>query len=311
MLPRAQNHMRMISTSRAAAAAAASNAVDSAPCGGGDASPYVVMATMTIKEHYLDRFIDFSISDGLDSVLTEPGCRRFDIIQDHEQKNKFLMVEAYDNKDSFTAHLASEHFMKWHRAVRPTFLVEPEVTFARLLHPGHANMDSLNKEHIDDHAFGTKLIRHTSHTIDSDFLNEYLSRLLQEANDASKDDNCLRFDVYQNIENPQEILSYEIFEDNDAYQQHQQLPSAVDRMTKGKEWSETQTVLQLPQQQQPNAVSSSSSSSSCRDPLVLKGRNIWPPDSWNFHSYHNPSGIVFQRQNSVELQNHLKAKAKH
>jgi len=86
---------------------------------------------------------------------------------------------------------------------------------------------------------------------------------------------------------------------------------AVDRMTKGKEWSETQTVLQLPQQQQPNAVSSSSSSSSCRDPLVLKGRNIWPPDSWNFHSYHNPSGIVFQRQNSVELQNHLKAKAKH
>jgi len=248
------------------------------------------MVRLSIKDHYLDRFIDATISDGLDSVLTESGCRRFDITQDHQQRNKFLLMEAYDNKDSFSSHLETDHFAKWHRSVRPTFLCEPEVTFARLLHPGHANMDSINPDKIDDHAFGTKLIRHTSHTIDSDFLNEYLSLVLFEAAEASKDDSCLRFDVYQNIENPQEVLSYEVFEDKEAALQHQQLPSAVDRMTKGLEWSETPLEAQ--------------------EAVPVEGRNIWPPNSWNFHSLHNPSGIVFQRQNSVELENHL-AKKKH
>jgi len=78
--------------------------------------------------------------------------------------------------------------------------------------------------------------------------------------------------------------------DDDDTGSHPPPSGAVDRMTKGLEWSETPLEAQ--------------------EAVPVEGRNIWPPNSWNFHSLHNPSGIVFQRQNSVELENHL-AKKKH
>jgi len=43
---------------------------------------YILMVRLKAKQDHINDFIKASIADGTGSVLHEPGCRRFDIIQD-------------------------------------------------------------------------------------------------------------------------------------------------------------------------------------------------------------------------------------
>mmetsp|Transcript_18507 Transcript_18507/g.26010 ORF Transcript_18507/g.26010 Transcript_18507/m.26010 type:complete len:270 (+) Transcript_18507:24-833(+) len=220
---------------------------------------YMVMVKHHIKEHHLDKFIECSISDGLGSVVTEEGCRRFDVIQDSSEPEKFAFTEVYDNKEAFDVHVNSPHFLKWYQTARSIQVEDPVVSFCRVLYPVHANFDSFVPENELDAGFGSLHIRHSGVEIESEMLAEYLSYVLAEAGEASKETDCLRFDVYQNLENPNEIYTYEVYSDTLAYSRHEETSSAQARAEKADQWG----------------VGGAGE---------ILGRNIWPPNSWNFSS---------------------------
>jgi len=220
----------------------------------------MVMVKFDIKEHYLDRFIEGAVADGVGSVLTEEGCRRFDVVQDLKDHTKFAFTEAYDNKEAFEHHVTTHHFLKFHRATRPTQVSEPVVSFCRVLFPANGNFDSYVEGKDNEMGFGTHHIRHSGQHIQSDYLAEYLSVVMAEAGEATKETSCLRFDVYQNLEVPNEIYTYEVYEDVEAYNQHQQTSTAEARAKKTQEWGKAGGAGEL------------------------VGRNIWPPNCWNFSS---------------------------
>ena len=47
------------------------------------------------------------------AAVTEPGCRRFDILNLASDPNHFLLYEVYDNEAAFQAHRATDHFKKY------------------------------------------------------------------------------------------------------------------------------------------------------------------------------------------------------
>ena len=47
----------------------------------------VLMVSITIKEGFKDQFMDSLMGDAIGSNNDEPGCYRFDVIQDNEQDN--------------------------------------------------------------------------------------------------------------------------------------------------------------------------------------------------------------------------------
>jgi quinol monooxygenase YgiN len=47
------------------------------------------------------------------AAVTEPGCRRFDILNLSSDPNHFLLYEVYDNEAAFQAHRATDHFKKY------------------------------------------------------------------------------------------------------------------------------------------------------------------------------------------------------
>jgi autoinducer 2-degrading protein len=51
------------------------------------------------------------------AAATEPGCRRFDILNLASDPNHFLLYEVYDNEAAFKAHRETEHFKKYFAAV--------------------------------------------------------------------------------------------------------------------------------------------------------------------------------------------------
>ena len=45
--------------------------------------------------------------------LQEPGCLRFDVLQEADDPTRFLLVEAYDSEDDLTAHKTTDHYKAW------------------------------------------------------------------------------------------------------------------------------------------------------------------------------------------------------
>jgi len=43
----------------------------------------------------------------------EPGCVRFDIMQDPEDENSFKLYEAYQTPEDITTHKSTEHYKAW------------------------------------------------------------------------------------------------------------------------------------------------------------------------------------------------------
>ena len=77
---------------------------------------YVIIAPIQIKEGYKERFIEEMIGDAVGSVRDEPGCIRFDVIQDAQDENRIWLYEVYVDEAAFEAHTQAPHFEKWRDA---------------------------------------------------------------------------------------------------------------------------------------------------------------------------------------------------
>src|ERR1700687_2931972 len=60
------------------------------------------------RENYLA-----AIKENGAAAATEPGCRRFDILNLARDHKHFPLYEVYDNEAAFKAHRETEHFKKY------------------------------------------------------------------------------------------------------------------------------------------------------------------------------------------------------
>ena len=79
---------------------------------------YIVIAPFQIKDCHRENFIEEMIEDARGSLENEPGCVRFDIIQDPEDPNRIWLYEIYRDKQAFQEHIETPHFKKWRDAVQ-------------------------------------------------------------------------------------------------------------------------------------------------------------------------------------------------
>ena len=74
---------------------------------------YVIIAPIQIKEGYREEFIEAMLDDAKGSVNDEPGCLRFDVIQDAGDPHRIWLYEVYKDEAAFQAHTQAPHFIKW------------------------------------------------------------------------------------------------------------------------------------------------------------------------------------------------------
>ena len=78
---------------------------------------YVIIAPIQIKEGHKKEFVDAMLDDARGSVNNEPGCLRFDVIQDAGNPNRIWLYEVYTDEAAFQAHTEAPHFIKWRDTV--------------------------------------------------------------------------------------------------------------------------------------------------------------------------------------------------
>ena len=225
---------------------------------------YILMVRLKVKEDRIDDFIAASIGDARGSVLNEPGCRRFDIVQAADDPTSFAFCEIYNDEDAFAAHTTYPHFKEWDAAVKGMFDGDPEVSFCKPVFPrGDANWDSHRASIVEDPYYATSLhVTHAPKFVLEDQVDAFIDAVsLDGVGSTHEEPGCLRFDVYQNVKDPTEIYLYEVYANPDAFEYHKGTPHI-------KQWVETVKNMY----------------DTSRDGGGRVGRNVWPPDNWAWSS---------------------------
>ena len=94
---------------------------------------FVITASFQIQPAHLPAFIAASLEDARGSVRDEPGCVRFDVVQDTADETRFLFFEVYQDEAAFAHHLTTPHFQRWNEAVTAWLMAPAVVTRGRTL----------------------------------------------------------------------------------------------------------------------------------------------------------------------------------
>ena len=85
-----------------------------------------IFVTIQVKAGFREQFAEASLGDAQGSVRDEPGCFRFDILQDGSDPNRFYLYEVYADQAALEAHRQAPHYKKWRETVQDWFDGEPQ-----------------------------------------------------------------------------------------------------------------------------------------------------------------------------------------
>src|SRR5438270_5713436 len=100
---------------------------------------YALFATIHIQPERRDAFIAEMLGDARGSVGNEPGCFRFDVLQDDKDPNAIYLYEVYRDQAAFDAHLVAPHFTRWRDTVKDWFDGPAQATRVTPIYPAPAD----------------------------------------------------------------------------------------------------------------------------------------------------------------------------
>ena len=80
---------------------------------------YAVWVQFDVKPGLLPAFLEAARLDAQGSVGNEPGCHRFDILQDPDVPDRVYFYEVYEDEAAFAAHREMPHFKTYFSSTEP------------------------------------------------------------------------------------------------------------------------------------------------------------------------------------------------
>jgi len=83
-----------------------------------------LIVTVNIKPRFRGRFMEAMMGDARGANEDEPGCLRFDVIQDAHDPNRIYLYEVYRDDAALEAHRKAPHYLKWRETVADWFATD-------------------------------------------------------------------------------------------------------------------------------------------------------------------------------------------
>ncbi len=97
-----------------------------------------LIVTIEIQPEHREAFMESMLDDARGSNNDEPGCLRFDVLQDNEDPNKIHLYEVYKDQAAVDAHRQAPHYTKWRETVQDWFAAETVRRVASPVYPPEA-----------------------------------------------------------------------------------------------------------------------------------------------------------------------------
>ncbi len=76
----------------------------------------IVLVFIDVKPDQVEAFKEATLDNARNSVQEE-GIERFDIIQQQDDPNRFVLIEVYSDPDAPARHKKTAHYNRWREAV--------------------------------------------------------------------------------------------------------------------------------------------------------------------------------------------------
>ena len=83
-----------------------------------------LLVSVKVKPEMRTKFLEAIEDDAVCSVRDEPGCLRFEVLEDQGDPNHFFFYEVYRDEQALEAHRAAPHYARW-RQVATDVLAGP------------------------------------------------------------------------------------------------------------------------------------------------------------------------------------------
>jgi (4S)-4-hydroxy-5-phosphonooxypentane-2,3-dione isomerase len=93
-----------------------------------------IWVKVRVKPNERERFLKAIEADALGSERDEPGCMRFNVLQDAQDQNVYYFYEVYRDEAALEAHRAAPHFAVW-QATADTLDGAPQATRCQTVFP--------------------------------------------------------------------------------------------------------------------------------------------------------------------------------
>lgn len=84
---------------------------------------FVACVYVHVRPEFRDQFIAATIDNARNSI-EEPGCLRFDVTQDAENSDYFMLYEVYRDEAAAADHKRTAHYLRWRDTVAD-WMAEP------------------------------------------------------------------------------------------------------------------------------------------------------------------------------------------
>ena len=72
-----------------------------------------IFVSIKVKRGFRDQFVEATLGDARGSVENEPGCFRFDVLEDNSDPDLVHLYEIYRDQVAIDAHRMMPHYTEW------------------------------------------------------------------------------------------------------------------------------------------------------------------------------------------------------
>jgi (4S)-4-hydroxy-5-phosphonooxypentane-2,3-dione isomerase len=72
---------------------------------------FVMLVKLQVKPELVDEFKAAILKNAALSVERDPGCVRFDVLQQQDDATRWLLYEVYDQEQAWVDHRKAPHFL--------------------------------------------------------------------------------------------------------------------------------------------------------------------------------------------------------
>lgn len=105
----------------------------------------IVLVDVRVRPEAVDAFKRETTKNAQLS-LSEPGIARFDVLEQHGDRTRFLLVEVYRDDDAPARHKQTPHYLAWRDAVEPMMAAPRTSTKYHGVFPGALGWDAQQKD---------------------------------------------------------------------------------------------------------------------------------------------------------------------
>lgn len=99
----------------------------------------ILHVTIQVRPEHVADFLEIARYDAEHSEQDEPGCLRFDVIQDRDESNRFYFYEVYRDQAALEAHRETPHFKQYVEKSQPWLAAPPERRFGKNVIPADSD----------------------------------------------------------------------------------------------------------------------------------------------------------------------------